>query len=300
MTEQSPLATLPPITCAAIVTAFAMYPVDIVRALKMASASGTPKSTTQLVMDFKNTHGWSGFIRQGIAAEMGRATFSRVIKFWAQPLIHQSMFDQSEKLGTPVTKGVAGALATIPEVLVISTFENAKLAGQLDKDGRFKGTSDIIRHLYRTRGIPGLFTCYSGMQIRQMLWSGGFFGSLDLSRSYTNQIFGPSVISDVAAGFIAGVVGTTINCWTDVVRTNIQKAAINDTFNPEIKPLSSFNPKLYISSLTHFASVTRQIHATRGLSGLYLGYGIKAFYLGGSGAMLSVLVPRFKSLFGVV
>lgn len=78
------MANLPPITCAAIVTAGMMYPVDIVRALVMAqsSAAGPKLGVVGLVNNFYKQHGAKGFVTKGIGAEMMRATFSRVIKFW--------------------------------------------------------------------------------------------------------------------------------------------------------------------------------------------------------------------------
>ena len=38
------------------------------------------------------------------------------IKFWLQPVVHQGPFGKSETQGNPVSKGFAGAMATIPEV----------------------------------------------------------------------------------------------------------------------------------------------------------------------------------------
>lgn len=75
---------LPPITMASICTALVMYPVDIVRALKMAqTAKGGPHMQIhELIKKFHNQHGTKGFLTNGIGAEMMRATFSRVIKFW--------------------------------------------------------------------------------------------------------------------------------------------------------------------------------------------------------------------------
>lgn len=78
------MENLPPITCAAIVTAGIMYPVDIVRALAMSqSSSAGPKlGVAGLVGKFYKENGAKGFVTKGIGAELLRATFSRVIKFW--------------------------------------------------------------------------------------------------------------------------------------------------------------------------------------------------------------------------
>ena len=297
--EASAFSTLPPVTAAAMTVAFTMYPVDIVRALVMSQASGQRAGVPELVSNFYKAHGAAGFIKQGLGAEMARATVARVIKFWLQPVAHKAIYGKMQSEGTAVSKGLAGAAATFPEVLAISPFENVKLAQQLDKEKRFKGTGDVFAHLYRTRGLPGLYTGYFGMQIRQMLWTGGFFFSLDLFKARSERFFGTgSVAADTVAGFAAGVFGTMINCWTDVVRTGIQKQAIAETFNPAIaRPV--FGPAYMLSGVSAVAGTAASIYANRGIRGLYSGFLIKSIYLGGSGALLAILMPRFKTWWGL-
>jgi solute carrier family 25 2-oxodicarboxylate transporter 21 len=276
-----------------------MYPVDIVRALVMAQASGKKSSVTSLIKSFYEVHGAIGFIKQGLGAEMARAIFSRVLKFWIQPMTHNLIYKKSEKQGTSISKGVAGALATIPEVLIISPFENLKLAQQLDKDKKFKSSSDVFKYLLDKRGIPGLYLGYFGMQIRQALWTGTFFLTLDIFQKKIEKLAGgKKVYTDVAAGFGAGVAGCLVNCWTDVVRTVIQKQAIAETFDPNI-PRPRLNLSYLMGGVTSVFSTASNIYSNRGISGLYSGFFIKSLYLGGSGSFLAVLIPRFKKLWGV-
>ena len=276
-----------------------MYPVDIVRALVMAQASGQKSSVATLIRNFYQAHGAVGFLKQGLGPEMARAIFSRVLKFWIQPISHKFFFKKPEKNGSPLTKGIAGALATIPEVLIISPFENLKLAQQLDRDKRFKSSSDVFKHLLNKRGLPGLYLGYFGMQIRQMLWTGTFFLTLDIFQKKTERAAGrKSVYTDALAGFGAGVSGCMVNCWTDVVRTVIQKKSIAETFD-ESKPKPQMNFGYLFSGISSVVSQTSEIYSNRGISGLYSGFLIKSVHLGGSGALLAVLVPRMKKLWGV-
>merc|ERR1711879_799203 len=85
-----------------------------------------------------------------------------------------------ETKGTPVSKGLSGAIGTFPEVLAISPLENIKLAAQLDKEGKFAGSADIAKHIMRTRGFGGLMIGYAGMQVRQCMWTGGYFPHVGL------------------------------------------------------------------------------------------------------------------------
>lgn len=275
-----------------------MYPVDIVRALVMAQASGQKAPIPTLIENFYKIHGAIGFIKQGLGPEMARAIFSRVIKFWLQPMTHQLIFKKAEKNGSSLTKGLAGALATIPEVLIISPFENLKLAQQLDKEKKFRNSSDVLNHLLSKRGMAGLYLGYFGMQIRQMLWTGTFFLMLDVYQKKAEKMAGGKrVFTDVIAGFAAGVSGTVVNCWTDVVRTVIQKQAIAETFDPA-KPKQPMSLSYFVSGVTSVVETAGNIYAHRGIAGLYSGFLIKSLYLGGSGSFLAVLVPRFKKLWG--
>jgi solute carrier family 25 2-oxodicarboxylate transporter 21 len=284
------LDTLPPVTGAAMVTSIVMYPADVVRAICMSNPGTGPVTA---VKGFVSTHGMKGFVQQGLAAEITRASFSRMIKFWLQPIAHQTLYGKPETKGTPSSKGLAGAAATIPEVIVISPLENMKLAEQLDKDKKFGGMMDTFKHIVKTRGVAGLYTGYTPMQIRQCLWTGGFFLVLDEFKKGAKMVTSVGLAQDVIGGFCAGVFGTCLNCWTDVCRSVIQKQAIEATFNPNAPVPGAFDMVLNPAPLFNQAS---KIFAEKGLGGLYSGFGIKCVHLGGSGAILAVLMPRFKEM----
>jgi solute carrier family 25 2-oxodicarboxylate transporter 21 len=285
--------TLPPITGGAVVTSIVMYPVDVVRAICMSNPG---VGAGEALSGFIKTHGYAGFLKQGLVAEVTRASFSRMIKFWMQPIAHQNLFGRPENKGSPITKGLAGAIATVPEVLIISPLENMKLAEQLDKEKRFKGPATVASHLVKTRGVlGGLYIGYAGMQIRQVLWTGTFFMSLDLWKSGVKSVgISNQLAQDVVSGFCAGASGVAMNCWTDVARSVLQKEAIAETFKPDgLRP----------SAINHFLPFTffgkaAQIAGEKGfMGGLYAGVGPKMIHLGGSGAILAVLMPRFKAAY---
>eukprot|EP00919_Chromeraceae_sp_WS-2016_P072678 GHVR01171791.1.p1 GENE.GHVR01171791.1~~GHVR01171791.1.p1 ORF type:complete len:332 (-),score=93.08 GHVR01171791.1:89-1084(-) len=320
---------LPPISAAAVIVSVIMYPADIIRAVCM-SKPGT--KAREAVYQFHKAHGVTGIMKKGLFAEIGRASCSRVIKFWLQPISHELLFNKKEKDGTAVSKGIAGALATIPEVFIISPFENLKLVEQLDTNKRFKSINDAAYHLYKTKGgiLGGFYIGYIGMQIRQCLWTGGFFMSLDLLKNNLN-FFNNNVTRDTLAGFFAGVFGTCLNCWTDVVRSVIQRETVRDSFNIPTNinnNINKFTHKnnynirsnqgnniilinnnnnnilLYRSSiwryidLKYFIYETIKLYGQLGIKGLYSGFGVKCIHMGGSGALLSVLMPRFKYYWG--
>merc|ERR1712032_1462705 len=171
--------------------------------------------------------------------------------------------------------------------------ENIKLAAQLDKEGKFKGSADIAKHILKTRGFNGLMIGYAGMQVRQFLWTGGFFLTLDFYKSNLATVIPNKLAQDVISGFAAGATGTALNCWTDVCRSIVQKKALADTFDPKI-PRPSL---MTVYSPGPFFAEAVALGKAKGIGGLYAGVGPKMIHLGGSGAILAVLMPRFKAMY---
>lgn len=166
----SNLDTLPPIATACAITAVAMYPVDVARALKMASATGNQKYT---MSEFIKTHGIKGALSQGVAPEVARATWMRVLKFFFFPITHEKLWGKPTSKGTPIQKGLAGAVAVIPEVATITTLELAKIGLQLDKEKKYNNSATaLIRDVYRRGGIQACMCGWQGVQARQALWTG--------------------------------------------------------------------------------------------------------------------------------
>merc|ERR1712146_103070 len=138
-----------------------------------------------------------------------------------------------------------------------------KLAAQLDKEGKFSGSADIAKHILKTRGFSGLMIGYAGMQVRQCLWTGGFFLTLDVYKSGVASIVSNKLAQDVLSGFAAGATGTALNCWTDVCRSVVQKEALAATFDasiPRPSAVSAYSPGPFFSQVG-------KIYAAKGLMG---------------------------------
>merc|ERR1712032_1155376 len=142
-----------------------------------------------------------------------------------------------------------------------------------------KGSGDVAKHILKTRGVHGLMTGWAGMQVRQFLWTGGFFLTLDFYKSNMKSVISNQLACDVLAGFAAGATGTAMNCWTDVCRSVVQKKALADTFDPAIPRPSMLEPL----NPGPFFGTASEIMAQKGVTGLYSGVGPKMIHLGGSG-----------------
>merc|ERR1712183_287625 len=126
-----------------------------------------------------------------------------------------------------------------------------------------------------------------------MLWTGGFFLTLDVYKGTVANVVSNKLAQDVLSGFAAGATGTALNCWTDVCRSVVQKKALADTFDPSIPRPSAMS----VYAPGPFVAEAGRIFAEKGIGGLYAGVGPKMIHLGGSGAILAVLMPRFKRMY---
>lgn len=292
--QTNPVLTLFPLTSAAVATATVMYPVDVLRALKMSSAG---EKNALSIGQYYQKFGWRGFVSQGVVPEIAKSSLMRVSKFFFFPIICENLYHKSPKEASVLQKAAAGALATIPEIVMISPLEVAKLGLQLDTENKFKNNSRLfIQDLYKRRGVGGLYSGWAGMQWRQSLWTGTYFATLSWWKGkvepfMTDTLGAPQALSQLVAGFLAGFFATFPNAPGDVVRSVVQKKVFKDPS----RPAYGISPRGVMEHVT----VAREIVASSGIRGLYSGLGFKAMHLGGSGALMALFVPMFAGLMGI-
>jgi len=296
--NKSVFASLPPITCGALATATLMYPVDLMRALKMsAAAEGSSAGTVQLIKNFYATHGLKGFATQGVVPEMLRATYMRVLKFFLFPITHKAMYGIPETKGSGLSKAIAAGVASLPEGFTIQPIEVAKISLQLDKEKKFNNsTTAVMKDILGKRGWTGLFIGYFGIQYRQTSWTAAYFASLKFFQDQSKAVIPADwkMLQNLTGGFAAGMFGAIFNTPGDVIRSSQQKAVL--AAPPQIRP---FSPALVAEGISNFFAMGGQIVSKNGPGALYMGFGFKALHLGGSGALLAMLIPMFKKMFGV-
>jgi len=287
------MASLAPLTGAAVSTAVIMYPIDVLRALKMASAGGEGGLS---IGGFYQKYGLKGFVSQGVIPEICRATAMRVSKFFFFPIMCNLFWSSDPADTVPWKKGLAGAAATVPEILVISPMEVAKIGLQLDSEGKYKNNANaFIKDIYKKHGIRGCYCGWAGMQYRQCFWTGTYFATLQSWRDCLNPklkdaglgTFGSNLVSGFCAGYVAAIPNTP----GDVVRSVVQKRLFTE---PGFEPHG-----VGIKSLVQHIRVAGDIVSLRGVTGLWSGFAFKGVHLGGSGALMASLIPIFKDLMGI-
>lgn len=193
-------------------------------------------------------------------------------------------------------KATAGAMATVPEILMISPLEVAKLGIQLDTENKYKNNSrTFITETFKSRGFGGLYVGWAGMQWRQSFWTGTYFATLQLWKDTVEpplmQVGAPKAVAQLVAGFLAGFFATFPNAPGDVVRSVVQKKGFADP----TRPAYGISPAGVMEHIT----TAKEIVQTSGIRGLYSGLAFKAMHLGGSGALMAVFIPQFSKLMGI-
>lgn len=170
----------------------------------------------------------------------------------------------------------------------------AKLGLQTDTKNVFKNNMlEFMRHRYRAHGLAGLYTGWAGMQARQSIFTGVFFGSVATFRNFFKEQVGAGPIaSKLAGGFCAGVAGALAgNIPSDVVRSVVQKRGFADP----TRPAHGISP----AGVMEHLAVAKEILASKGVAGLYTGTLFKASYLGAGMAGAIVLIPIFSEMMGI-
>ena len=309
--KSSVFVTLAPISAGCAASAVVMYPMDVVRALRMASASeAVALSTPELLRNFIKAHGLLGLAKQGVVPEIARATTMRVVQFFSYPLIHELFFSKKPSEGTVGTKMAAGMAAALPAAMAITPLENAKIALQLDHTKRFGNSMGAaVQHLWH-RGTLAPYVGLQGVFTRSAVSFGPYIATLPYCQQVTlpacKSVFGDTPlgtnVGNLLGGLIAGSLGAFINCPFDLMRTNLQKQAIALAEKPmttsQILSLS-FSPMSYLD-------VGRQIVQTRGVGALYMGLTFKVArishhlpsspFLSHPLPLISSYVPSLRSL----
>jgi solute carrier family 25 2-oxodicarboxylate transporter 21 len=173
---------------------------------------------------------------------------------------------------------LTGASAGATESLVVVPFELLKIRLQ-DKSSaaRYTGLLDCFAKVVRQEGPLALYNGFEATLWRHIVWNAGYFGCIFQVRA---QLPDPAssgnpgrqkMMNDLAAGFVGGIVGTTLNTPFDVVKSRIQSVA----------KVADSRQK-YQWAWPSLGIVTRE----EGVKALYKGYLAKVLRFGPGGGVL--------------
>merc|ERR1719498_2065056 len=143
----------------------------------------------------------------------------RCSKFFMFPITHEQLWGTPPSKGDSRTKAIAGAFATIPEVLTIVPMEISKLGLQIDSKNRFKNSGkNVLKTMINANGYKGAYHGIFGIQLRQAIWTGIYFSTIDTFAEQIKDLISMTSVFDpdstnatkfiqVVSGFCAGVTG---------------------------------------------------------------------------------------------
>jgi solute carrier family 25 2-oxodicarboxylate transporter 21 len=218
---------------------------------------------------------------------------NRAIKFSSNDTfgpIYQRLFN-TPAINQPLAV-LTGASAGAVESLVVVPFELIKIRLQDKTSGsRYTGLLDCLTKVVRQEGPLALYNGFEATLWRHIVWNAGYFGCIFQVRS---QMPPPATatnpktqktVNDLAAGFVGGVVGTTLNTPLDVVKRRIQSVAKVEGVRGK-----------YEWAWPRLGVLARE----KGMRALYKGYVAKILRFGPGGGVLLVVYSAVVELLGKV
>ncbi|KAF2636658.1 mitochondrial 2-oxodicarboxylate carrier protein-like protein [Massarina eburnea CBS 473.64] len=274
-----------------------MYPLDVVktRIQLQHGPSTTTQGYTGVLDCFRKIiqHEGARNLYRGISAPILMEVPKRAIKFssndtfgaFYQRLFHTPMLTQPLAI---LTGASAGAI----ESLVVVPFELVKIRLQ-DKTSatRYTGPVDCVGKVVRQEGIRALYNGFEATLWRHIVWNAGYFGCIFQVRALLPDAAMASnpqrrrMGNDLVAGFVGGVVGTTLNTPLDVVKSRIQSVAKMEGVKGR-----------YEWAWPSLGVVARE----EGVRALYKGYLAKILRFGPGGGVLLVVYSKVVEMLGSV
>eukprot|EP00029_Vermamoeba_vermiformis_P006552 TRINITY_DN259_c0_g1_i1.p1 TRINITY_DN259_c0_g1~~TRINITY_DN259_c0_g1_i1.p1 ORF type:complete len:293 (-),score=119.63 TRINITY_DN259_c0_g1_i1:78-956(-) len=256
-----------------------MYPLDVVKTRQQLEVGKGMTMTNTFKTLIKN-EGFS-ILYRGILPPILMEAPKRAVKFASNEL-YKPIF--SNKQGQIIGPGamMAGACAGMTEACVIIPFELVKVRLQAKENvGKYRNSMQAVTTIFREEGLFGFYKGLESTLWRNAVWNAAYFGLIHhLQKTFATPADasrGTRLMRDFTAGFIGGVVATTLNTPFDVVKSRIQSSKVIGKYN---------------WTLPSLVTVMRE----EGVRALYKGYVPKVLRLGPGGGILKVVFDFVSNL----
>jgi len=127
---------------------------------------------------------------------------------------------------------LAGFLSAVPTTLITAPVERAKVLLQVQGQGgsehKYKGVTDVLKHLYKKGGIRSIFRGTGATLIRDGPGSAAYFAAYEVTKkALTPAGSSPAELNlgaIIVAGGMAGVAMWSIAIPPDVLKSRLQSA----------------------------------------------------------------------------
>ncbi|KAL0566977.1 carnitine transporter, partial [Marasmius crinis-equi] len=214
------------------------HPFDLTKTRLQTAPAGTYTGALDVVKKALARDGVSGrvLMYRGIVPPLLGVTPIFAVSFWAYDASKQLIRAvtpnrKSESLST-LELATAGFLSAVPTTVVTAPVERAKVLLQVQGQGgseqKYKGVTDVIKHLYKEGGLRSIFRGSGATIMRDGPGSAAYFAAYEVTKkALTPAGSSPTELNLSAiifAGGMAGVAMWAIAIPPDVIKSRIQSA----------------------------------------------------------------------------
>ncbi|KDQ63426.1 hypothetical protein JAAARDRAFT_120944 [Jaapia argillacea MUCL 33604] len=211
------------------------HPFDLTKTRIQTAAPGVYSSAMDVVRKTLARDGVTGMYRGMVPPLLG-VTPIFAVSFWAYDMskiliLKMTPNRTSTELSIPEL-AAAGFMSAIPTTLVTAPVERAKvilqIQGQGGSDAKYKGVTDVVKHLYKEGGIRSVFRGSFATVLRDGPGSAAYFAAYEVTKkALTPAGASPSELNlgaVIMAGGTAGVAMWAVAIPPDVLKSRIQSA----------------------------------------------------------------------------
>ncbi|KAF5323618.1 hypothetical protein D9611_005762 [Ephemerocybe angulata] len=217
------------------------HPFDLTKTRLQTASPGAYTGAIDCVKKTVAKDGVKGLYR-GIVPPLLGVTPIFAVSFWAYDASKQLIFSatpdrKSSALSIPEL-ALAGFLSAVPTTLVTAPVERAKVLlqvqGQAGSEAKYKGVTDVLKHLYKEGGIRSIFRGTGATLARDGPGSAAYFAAYEVTKkALTPAGSSPADLNlqaIIIAGGTAGVAMWAIAIPPDVLKSRLQSAP-NGTYS---------------------------------------------------------------------
>lgn len=211
------------------------HPFDLTKTRLQTAPPGTYTGAVDVVKKTLARDGLTGLYRGMVPPLLG-ITPIFAVSFWAydasKQLIHAANPKRANEALSIPELALAGFLSAVPTTLVTAPVERAKVLLQVQGQGgsehKYKGVTDVMKHLYKEGGIRSIFRGTGATLIRDGPGSAAYFAAYEVTKkalipagSSTAEL---NLGAIIVAGGMAGVAMWAIAIPPDVLKSRLQSA----------------------------------------------------------------------------
>ncbi|CAA7258626.1 unnamed protein product [Cyclocybe aegerita] len=211
------------------------HPFDLTKTRLQTAAPGAYKGAVDVVKKTVAQDGITGLYRGMVPPLLG-VTPIFAVSFWAYDASKQLIYAftpnrTSQALSIPEL-ATAGFLSAVPTTLITAPVERAKVLlqvqGQAGSETKYKGVTDVLKHLYKEGGVRSIFRGTGATLARDGPGSAAYFAAYEVTKkALTPAGSSPSDLNlgaIIVAGGTAGVAMWSLAIPPDVIKSRLQSA----------------------------------------------------------------------------